>query len=184
MVRGKLEEMEVSDAVRRKNPGLFGPVVDASAQSADMSAAGVVADDDARCIDRGVDGDFEGPEKELQAACERWLVAAGYQRRTEKRILSGSPEMGWFVHMPKTRGNPIIMDLMVLGNDGRFLEVELKHRSGKVRPSQKALVEMGGAVLCRSLAAFARAVRDWEREMERDSLGPAGSGRNDGDGGE
>ena len=100
-------------------------------------------------------------ERDLQEACEAWLVARGYRRRTEGMIAAGMPPRGWFVHLHRAVGNPLLLDLLILGNDGRFLEVELKGPKTAVERHQAKLLGMGGR-LCRDLAGFVAVVSGWE----------------------
>lgn len=100
-------------------------------------------------------------ERDLQEACEAWLVARGYRRRTEGMIAAGMPPRGWFVHLHLAVGNPLLLDLLILGNDGRFLEVELKGPKTPVEKHQARLLGMG-AKLCRDLPAFVGLVSAWE----------------------
>lgn len=145
-----------SEAFRRLNPGLF------------AGASGVA--------DAGADA-AEGAERELQAACERWLLLRGYRRRVEGVILEGKPERGWFVHLHQAVGNPLLLDLLLLGTDGRYLEVELKTATGKVKPFQRELVRQG-APLCRGMVEFVKAVLEWEKgaheKHERHERGEGG----------
>jgi hypothetical protein len=131
---------DLPEHVKRLNPGLMIPV---------KAAESLVASD--------------VPEKMLQEACEAWLVRRGYCRRSEKTILEGKPKRGWFVHLHEAQGNPIVLDLLILGNDGRFLEVELKTSTGRVRKAQAELVRHGGT-LVRDVPAFVGAVLKWEDE--------------------
>lgn len=110
---------------------------------------------------------YDGPEKEFQASAEKLLTAMGYWRRTQNFIMAGRPSplgrpcKGWFVHVHRTRQNPILLDLLILGNDGRYLELELKTKGGRLSPHQQALIDRGG-VLCWNLDEVQRAVEGWQ----------------------
>ena len=134
-----------SDDFKAANPGLFEDAVDVGLETDDFEL-----------------------EREFQSACERWLVMRGYWRRTEGRIFEGPPERGYFLHLHQAVGNPLILDLLILGNDGRFLEVELKTETGAVKKFQKRLVkDSESAVLVRDLPAFVGAVLAWEKAGEK-----------------
>jgi len=109
-------------------------------------------------------------ERDFQADCERWLMMRGYGRRTEKAILEGDvPALGWFFHLVKPVGNPLLLDLLLLGNDGRFLEVELKTATGAVRSFQGVLVRtFEPAVLVRTFVDFVGVVTKWENSNGED----------------
>ena len=135
-----------SEDFKRANPGLF---------VEEHGAGSVGHGDEVKC------------ERDLQYACERWLELRGYCRRTEGRILKGPPERGYFVHLHKAVGNPLLLDVLILGNDGRYLEVELKTETGRVEPFQQKLVkDQGPAALVRDLAGFCGEVVKWEECLE------------------
>ncbi len=101
-------------------------------------------------------------ESDFQDAVESMLTDMGYARRTVANIDRGNAGR-WQVHLPRTPGNPIVMDVILFDSGrGRYLEIELKTRRGTPTPAQRALCDRGEAVLCRSLAAVAQAVREWE----------------------
>jgi hypothetical protein len=135
---------DLPDAVKKLNPGLCGDGVNYTRL------------------------DVEEQERHLQAACETWLVGRGYRRRTRGMILEGQPERGWFVHLHQAEGNPLLLDLLILGNDGRWVEIELKTSTGKLRDFQARLVN-DGAGLARDIAGFVGLVLEWERWGEEDA---------------
>ena len=92
-------------------------------------------------------------EKKLQSKVESWLTLHGYRRRTPEEIKRPGNCTGWFIHMHQAKRNPIILDLLILLSDGRYLEIELKTLTGKPSPEQKVLLERGGK-LCRTLESF------------------------------
>ena len=98
-------------------------------------------------------------EKELQGKVESWLTLHGYRRRTPEEIKRPGNCAGWFIHMHQAKRNPIILDLLILMSDGRYLEIELKTLTGKPSPEQKALLERGGK-LCRTLESFVKIVEN------------------------
>lgn len=104
-------------------------------------------------------------EKELQRDCENWLRLHGYKPRSPEFIRSGAPEKGYYIHLHETQRNPIILDILILGVDGRFIEVELKTPRGAVRESQGYIIRQMGehSVLVRSFEEFRLAVALWER---------------------
>ena len=105
-------------------------------------------------------------ERDLQTACEKWLKMRGYWRRTEKMIMQGPPPKGYFIHYPGMRaiGNPLILDLLILGNDGKYIEVELKGPETKIEKHQARLVKDGqSAFLTRDFIEFMSKILEWEK---------------------
>lgn len=103
-------------------------------------------------------------EADLQARCERWLQSKGFYPRTQKCLDNISQSLlGWYVHLAQCEGNPLLLDLLILHRDGRYLEVELKTEKGRVSKHQSALVEHSPvtARLVRSYDAFVSEVQDW-----------------------
>jgi hypothetical protein len=92
-------------------------------------------------------------EREIQRTVEAWLRQHGYYPRTPE-FLDGKAQpdqRGWYIHLHETKRNPILLDLLVLRMDGRWIEIELKASAGRVRPQQQAILGAGGPVaLCRS----------------------------------
>lgn len=87
-------------------------------------------------------------EAAIQRMVESYLIQLGYERRTTDNILGRVPASGWFIHYnpTKTKGNPIILDLLILGNDGQYMELELKTEKGNVKPHQQILIEHGAFI--------------------------------------
>ena len=109
-------------------------------------------------------------ERDLQVACERWLVMRGYWRRSEAKIMQGPPPKGYFIHYPGSRaiGNPLILDLLILGNDGRFLEAELKGPETRIEKHQAKIVKdcPVASFLTRDFIEFMSKVLEWEKEKQ------------------
>lgn len=105
------------------------------------------------------------PEKDLQAQCERMLQIKGYARRTPKQMMPGSPPplRGWFAHIHRAQGNPLFLDILILGNDGRYLEVELKVAGGRYSDHQKALIQQGAKAAC-TLQGFIDILEAWGKD--------------------
>jgi len=99
----------------------------------------------------------EMAEKELQRLCENWLTLHGFRRRTPEGICRPGYCAGWFIHIHEAKRNPILLDLLVLFNDGRYVEGELKTKTGKLSDEQLELVKRGG-LLWRTLEEFIEAV--------------------------
>jgi hypothetical protein len=101
-------------------------------------------------------------EAEIQREVEGWLRINGFWPRTPEYLDGRVPPRGWYVHLsPKgAKNNPILLDLVVLGLDGRYLEVELKTQTGAVREGQAAILKSSG-VLCRSSAEAIEVLRGW-----------------------
>ena len=72
--------------------------------------------------------------------------------------------MGWYIHLPKAKGNPLILDLLIIHNDGRWLEIELKTGEGRLLNHQRQLVEQDPwkRPVCRSMDELRSAVEAWE----------------------
>jgi hypothetical protein len=103
-------------------------------------------------------------EATMQAAAETLLQLMGYSRRSRRYMLGGAVLRGkWFVHLPKTRGNPIVCDLLLLDSArGRYLEVELKRPHGRLSAEQAALVETGQAKVAWNVEELGSLVQAWE----------------------
>jgi len=106
------------------------------------------------------DAYFAGMERKLQGDCENWLRQRGYYSRTPENIAAHWKDGKWFIHVHKARCNPILLDLLIL-NNGRYLEVELKTRDGAMSTEQTLLCRADGLV-CRSLEQFISILRNWE----------------------
>jgi hypothetical protein len=107
-------------------------------------------------------------ESDLQAACEAWLVARGYGRRTPKKLQTHHTQR-WFIHLARPEGNPILLDLLLLDSrHNRYLEVELKAESGSLTPDQRSLVHRGEGRLAWSLRDFQDIVEGWEEMSATD----------------
>ena len=106
----------------------------------------------------------EATEKELQARCEALLIAAGYMRRTPSNIQHCHGGK-WFIHLSPTgtQGNPILMDLLILNNNtGRYIEIELKTKDGRLSPEQRCMQLRQECAVCRSFCEFEKVFRAWD----------------------
>jgi len=93
-------------------------------------------------------------EKELQHDAEKWLSEHGFLGRGDS-LTTKQPNLGWWIHLHKTRKNPIILDLLVMSLSGRCIEIELKTKTGTVTDEQAFIISCGGSVaLCRSMPEF------------------------------
>ena len=102
-------------------------------------------------------------EREMQRMMESWLRQRGYWPRTPEFLTGGKPDRGWYVHLNEAKRNPIVLDLLVIGLDGRCIEIELKTATGRIRPEQAAMLAAGGSVaLCRSAMEAMKTVEAWE----------------------
>ena len=99
-------------------------------------------------------------EAQLQKSVEAYLIQLGYEKRTTSEIQRSKPRSGWQVHLHAAKKNPMLLDLLILGNDGRYLELELKTATGKLSDDQKKLVEHGGSVAY-SAEEAAEIIRRW-----------------------
>ena len=107
-------------------------------------------------------------EAHLQAAVAAMLVHMGYWPRTPDRIEAAPSPRGWYVHLAKPRGNPILLDVLLLGNDGRYLEFELKRGPrAPVSPEQRRLLEYPPpSYICYDIDEVLAVVGEWERGEE------------------
>ena len=139
---------DVSDDIKRLNPDLY-----PTAQTVrDSTATG-----------HGVEA---GKEAELQRDVEKWLESRGYWRRTPDSISPGfPPPKGWQVHIHQAKRNPILLDILLLSHDGRYIEIELKTRSGKLKKHQVPLVESDNGRLARCLEDAQKVVLEWEEKV-------------------
>ena len=103
-------------------------------------------------------------EREIQTQVEAYLVQLGYERRTPENIARGMPRSGWFIHLVKTKRNPILLDLLILSHCGSYIELELKTLTGKIRIEQEALIAQGG-LLARSTMQAMDIIREWHYEV-------------------
>jgi hypothetical protein len=103
-------------------------------------------------------------ERKMQARVEGWLRQRGYWPRTGAYLAgSGKPSRGWYIHLNRAKRNPFLLDLLVVGLDGRCIEVELKTMAGRVRPEQAAILAAGGSVaLCRSAQEAIDRLAEWD----------------------
>ena len=108
-------------------------------------------------------------EAVLQLACEAWLYVRGYRRRTPENIKAHT-DGKWFLHFHRTRGNPIVLDFILLDAPrGRYIEIELKVQGGRVSPEQRALIGRGEGTLCWNIDDFRKVVCEWEREIDEEN---------------
>lgn len=128
------------------------PKLAAMMSAADRKALGVLTPEQRTAKVEGM------AEKELQAQCESWLTLHGFRRRTPEEITRPGECNGWFIHLHEAKRNPILLDLLILHDDGRWQEVELKTVVGKTTREQEALIARGGH-LCRTLEEFKGVVK-------------------------
>lgn len=101
-------------------------------------------------------------EKTLQKQCEGWLANHGYSRLTEGDITNGTPNRGYQFHLNRPKGNPLLLDILLLSWDGRYLHVELKIPPIRWQPGQEELIAQGYGKLCTSFNEFEETVKKWE----------------------
>ena len=108
--------------------------------------------------------DLEAP---FQETAEDWLRWRGYWSRTETNIAAGPPPTGWMIHLHEAERNPLLLDLLLLANDGRWLEIELKSEKGRVKKHQEQLVEQSeNCHLQRSMDEVKQVVSEWEESND------------------
>ena len=105
-------------------------------------------------------------EKELQNLVQNWLRRRGYFYRSSSDILAADmPPRGWQYHLHRTRLNGYLLDMLLLGNDGRYLEFELKVEPVRYAgDEQRALVEKHGYKLFTTFESVREYVLSWEAE--------------------
>jgi len=113
--------------------------------------------------ERMADADTKS-EREIQNLVEAYLIQLGYERRTPENIGRGMPRSGWFIHLVKTKRNPILLDLLILSHSGRYIELELKTERGKIRPEQEALIAQGG-LLARNTTEAMGKILEWHEDV-------------------
>lgn len=112
---------------------------------------------------------WQGTEGDLQKACEAMLRERGYWPRSKRYIMeppAGEVCRGWYVHLPRAVGNPYLLDLLIMGAAGGYIEVELKTASGTLSPIQRVLCALPGRCVCRSVEELARIVTLWEGQAD------------------
>ncbi len=104
-------------------------------------------------------------EKKLQDQVEAWLHHRGYWHRSSKWISkSEKPERGWIIHLHVTKKNPLLLDVLLLGNDGRYTEFELKRPHGRyTSESQRILCESHGLPKFETFEEVVAHVQQWEQ---------------------
>ncbi len=102
-------------------------------------------------------------EKELQNLCESWLMLNGYLRRSTGDIEHAREGAKYFVHLNEAKRNPILLDLLIMGADGRYIEIELKTATGRLSVEQSSIIlNSDHSVLVRDFESFKTAVTIWE----------------------
>ena len=134
------------------NPGKITPKLAGMMSKTDRKALGILTIEQRREKIEGM------AERELQRLCENWLTLHGFRRRSPEDIVRPGPCAGWFVHLHEAKHNPILLDILILHDDGRWQEVELKTATGKTTREQEALIARGGH-LCRTLEEFIKVVK-------------------------
>lgn len=106
-------------------------------------------------------------EKDMQKQFEDWLHHRGYWRRSPSDIVAGPPPTGWQLHLFRTQRNPIILDVLLLHNNGAYFECELK-LSGRAWSSeeQRILCEVCNKPRYESFEDARLGVLKWERQTK------------------
>ena len=113
----------------------------------------------------------EEVDKEIAAKDERRMLLTlqtmlrnrGYWPRSPGWLKAERPPKGWQIHLHKTKRNPFILDIVLLGNDGRYLEFELK-MPGRPYSSeeQRLLCEFHGYPKFEMIPAALEYIEEWE----------------------
>ncbi len=101
-------------------------------------------------------------ERELQSQAEGWLANRGYARMTAENIEAGPPLAGYQFHLHKAKGNPVLLDILLLRPDGKYMMIELKVKPVRYQPGQEALIARGYGKLCTTFEELVDAVENWE----------------------
>lgn len=150
-MRAKLTDINVSADVAKLNPSLLaGTPVKASTEAHKEQTM-------ARACARS-----DKLEKTLQAECEAYLVLNGYKRITKGESVDKWPDAvrGCFFHMVRPKGNPILLDLLILSPCGAYLHVELK-TADRWQAGQKRLIKLGYGVEAWDLKQFIGICNAW-----------------------
>jgi hypothetical protein len=101
-------------------------------------------------------------EGQLADECVKLFRSLGLRARTDHDITAGGTVEGWYVHIPNAKKNPYLLDYLILWhNIGAYCEIEIKSKSGAIRPIQKAILEHGGvSYLCRNIQEVKDALID------------------------
>jgi hypothetical protein len=136
---------KVSEQVRQLNPHLFGQPepVDRPFTKADALSALEVKE-----------------EKKLQALCECQLEHWGYLRLMAGT--AGRATVGYFGHLAKPIGNPLMADLFIFDLRGRCLMVELKTRN-VYQDGQREMIQAGFWKQANNFSEFVQIVKTWEQ---------------------
>lgn len=103
-------------------------------------------------------------EKELLKLVSNWLYHHGYSRRSPMDITYILPERGWQIHLHHTKRNPTLLDILLLRNDERYFEFELKIPGGKWSSvEQGILCTHHGKPVFTTLEEVIVAVEEWEK---------------------
>jgi len=109
-------------------------------------------------------------EKAIQDEVEQLLYHMGFWKRSTEWIREGEPPpAGWQYHLnpKKTKGNPILLDILLLRNDKQFIEFELKRPGGAyTSPEQRILCEDHGNPKFESSEAAIEYVKEWMKGAE------------------
>ena len=100
-------------------------------------------------------------EKLIQKTVEAYLVQLGYESRSSDSILRGVPKSGFYYHLSSPKRNPIMLDLLILGNDGRFMELELKKKGGVLSDEQAVLFCQWRGNLAFSSRGAMEIIKEW-----------------------
>jgi len=94
-----------------------------------------------------------------QKVVENYLRLHGFLPSTADMIRTVA-KVGYYIHLNDTRKNPLILDLLILHRDGRYLQIEMKVRD-KFQPGQTELIEQGFGKLAWSAAQAIEFIKEW-----------------------
>lgn len=99
---------------------------------------------------------------------EQYCVQCGFERLNaanmeRAEVRTDYPRNGWQFHLSAlgAKRNPMLPDLTLFANDGRFLWLELKRPGGKVRPMQRIMIALGFWTVAYSAEAAVEIIKEW-----------------------
>lgn len=106
-------------------------------------------------------------EKVLQNLVSQWLHLSGYWRRSPADIRIQRPSKGWQIHIVQCRKNPLLLDFLLLHNNGAYFEFELKIPGGRyTSKEQEILCEHHNKPVLTDLESVIKYVTDWENSSK------------------
>lgn len=109
-------------------------------------------------------------EAQIQKVVEAYCVQCGYVKVNAEniqlsKIRKDYPPKGWQYHLSPhgAKKNPMLPDITLFDNQGRFLWLELKTPTGKLSEFQRIMVEIGWWKVAYNAEDAVEIVMDWVR---------------------